>query len=272
MCGSLWKVNSACLRSQTFEDAVADAMIRRFLYALRSDMSREGMRTLRRYVDATWESPPPMLEDGSEAAAPPPESVPAVPLFGREAAPGPEVRDTEASMLPSSMSSLPRPSESLLPSSISSFARPSESLFSSSMSSLPRPSTSLLPSSMSSVRPSSSLAGEARSGAPHPDELAAVRPRTERPFRGAETLARTPQEHEHYWIDAAFGDIFLEVENGIVAPGKLPHELKKLFLEGSRVKQEAAIKDSLRPLSEKEARLVELRAPDRIINSWWLDV
>eukprot|EP00971_Amphidinium_carterae_P339211 6476870-Amphidinium_carterae.1 len=59
-------------------------------------MSREGMRTQRRYVDATRESPAPVLEDGSEAAAPPPDSVQAVPLFGREAAPGPEERDTEA--------------------------------------------------------------------------------------------------------------------------------------------------------------------------------
>eukprot|EP00971_Amphidinium_carterae_P197566 3920958-Amphidinium_carterae.1 len=101
MRGSLWKVNSACLRPQTS----ADAMIRRFLYDLCSDMSREGMRTQRRYVDATRESPPPILEDGSEAAAPPPESVQAVPLFGREAAPEPEERDT---LLPSSMSALPR--------------------------------------------------------------------------------------------------------------------------------------------------------------------
>eukprot|EP00971_Amphidinium_carterae_P181972 3611176-Amphidinium_carterae.1 len=214
------------------------------------------MRTQRRYVDATRESPPPLLEDGSEAAAPPPESVQAVPLFGREAAPEPEETDA---LVPSSQPVLPSPSDTLLPSS---------------MSVRPRPSTSQLPSSMSSARPSSSLAGEARSGAPHPDEPAAVRQRTERPFRGAETLSRTPQAHEHYWIDATSGDVLFEaeVEKGIVFPEKLPWELKKLFLEGSRAKEEAAIKGSLRPLSEKEATHVETHERDLIINSRWLDV
>eukprot|EP00971_Amphidinium_carterae_P130819 2591623-Amphidinium_carterae.1 len=80
--------------------------------------------------------------------------------------------------------------------------------------------------------------------------------------------------YEHYWIDATSGDILFEaeVEKGIVIPEKLPSELKKLFLDGSRAKEEAAIKGSLRPLSEKEAIHVETCERDLIINSRWLDV
>eukprot|EP00971_Amphidinium_carterae_P265785 5272391-Amphidinium_carterae.1 len=58
--GSLWKVNGTCLRRQEAEDRLSDEMVGRFLHSLRTDMSREGLRTQRRYVDCTRETSPPL--------------------------------------------------------------------------------------------------------------------------------------------------------------------------------------------------------------------
>eukprot|EP00971_Amphidinium_carterae_P135735 2689293-Amphidinium_carterae.1 len=56
--GSLWKVSGQCLRPQQAEDRIADEMVARYLHALRTDLSTEGVRTQRRYVECTREPGP----------------------------------------------------------------------------------------------------------------------------------------------------------------------------------------------------------------------
>eukprot|EP00971_Amphidinium_carterae_P049124 967999-Amphidinium_carterae.1 len=56
--GQLWKVNSRNLRQQESEDQLADQMVSRYLTTLRNDMSSEGLRSQRKFVDCTRDVEP----------------------------------------------------------------------------------------------------------------------------------------------------------------------------------------------------------------------
>eukprot|EP00971_Amphidinium_carterae_P225718 4476601-Amphidinium_carterae.1 len=61
--GQLWKVNSRNLRLQEEEDQVADQMVSRYLTNLRHDLSSEGLRSQRKFVDCTRDATAPESRD-----------------------------------------------------------------------------------------------------------------------------------------------------------------------------------------------------------------
>eukprot|EP00971_Amphidinium_carterae_P018320 361404-Amphidinium_carterae.1 len=75
--GQLWKVNSRNLRIQEEEDQLADSMVSRYLSNLRHDLSQEGLRSQRKFVDCTRDHEPrgPPGLDEQVAAPPEPEAI-----------------------------------------------------------------------------------------------------------------------------------------------------------------------------------------------------
>eukprot|EP00971_Amphidinium_carterae_P351696 6492233-Amphidinium_carterae.1 len=63
-----------------------------------------------------------------------------------------------------------------------------------------------------------------------------------------------------------------DIKKGVVIPEQLPAHLRDLFVLGSRLKEEKMVLESLRPLTEEAALEVEKTCPDRILPSRWLDV
>ena len=113
----------------------------------------------------------------------------------------------------------------------------------------------------------------------HPEKPPAVRQRVDRPFRGAETLARDSplMSQAVQWSSPLDENVCLateqmEIQKGIVHPEQLPEHLRDLFLKGSRLKEENAVKAALRPLKPGEAVRVEKEHPDDVLPSRWLDV
>ena len=198
MRGSLWKCNSASLKPQTSEDALADEMVRRYLAALRTDMSREGLRTQRRYVDCSREPPPaperegPPEEEEVRQAAGQVHEVPQEPVEGVESR-----HDT-----PAIAEEVAAGEENLIPIEVDGSRGPAT-----------------------------------RGPEDHPEQPPATRQRVERPFRGAETLARDPPQPASLpdsvlWISPVDEKICLathqiEVQKGVVYPEQLPDHLRE---------------------------------------------
>eukprot|EP00971_Amphidinium_carterae_P104075 2061131-Amphidinium_carterae.1 len=241
--GALWKVSEQNMRPQTADDKLGWDMVQRFLHHLKHETARD-QPLRRRYVDCTREMPP-----GEEDA----------PVYPRENRPEgfdqqalEDEQNNQGEGVPPDVT----PEEAVPPTPMEEQESPNRG----------------------DVRP---RAGDVIDEEP-PLRRIRVDERDEVgfhvPFRGTATSVpvREPRPASS-WTGMTEGradelESFFQVQKGIVQVKDLDPELQELFLNGSRLKESHAVKETLTPVIGAEATKI-LSDPDaNVILSRWLDV
>eukprot|EP00971_Amphidinium_carterae_P269899 5354348-Amphidinium_carterae.2 len=232
--GQLWKVNSRNMRQQESADQLADQMVSRYLTTLRNDMSSEGLRSQRKFVDCTRD-----VEPESEPLEP--QQVQQQPVQQQSEQPEqeqPQVQPEEQ-----------RPSQVEIP----------EEERAGSV----RAALDEHPEAPPVARPRVQEQQGGRSAYRGAETL----------MRSPSNSRRWWSGWTEVWFDGTNGEaVTLDIKKGTVLPEQLAPHLRDLFTHGSRLKEEKMVMDSLRPLTEAEACKLEQESPDQILPSRWLDV
>eukprot|EP00971_Amphidinium_carterae_P350875 6491785-Amphidinium_carterae.1 len=288
--GSLWKVNARCLRRQEGEDRLSDEMIGRFLSRLRTDMAQEGLRTQRRYVDCTRETPPLLIDDDTgqnieQAVLPLPNVATASAEVQEEQRA--EVQEEQRSEVQEEQRAELQ-EEQRAEVQEEQRAEVQDSQQEEQRAELQEEQRAEVQEEQRGEKPMQTDANAGTSLEPsrvrfrqdNEDEEAPPRVRARQQereemaplFRGSIGLRSDPPSADppRMWNYLAGEPLMQEpAQKEIVLPENLPPEVQTLF-RSSRAKEEEGIREHLRPLSESEAQIVE--QTEEVIPSRWLDV